>query len=100
MVTRTNTYRVKYIDGAWMVFDAEGAPVSDRLRSQVDAVIHAKELARRDGVARIIVHDDRDLVTSEFFYQREERHALAADDRIPTLAATEPVRRKAAGGAR
>ena len=59
--------------------------------TQAEAVMHAKQLARRDGSAQIIVHDEAGTVLSEFFYQRAERTALAYDDSSPSLAASRPV---------
>jgi hypothetical protein len=38
------------------------------------------------------VHGERDTVTSEFFYQRDERSALASDDSTRTMAASRPAR--------
>jgi hypothetical protein len=81
-------YRVRSVDGVWEVFDRDGRLVSDRMRVQADAVAHAKELARRDGSAQIIVHDEDGKVMSEFIYQREERRSLAYDDSTPMTAAS------------
>jgi hypothetical protein len=81
-------YSVRSVDGGWEVFDRDGRRVSERMRVQTDAVAHAKELARRDGSAQIIVHDDHGKVMSEFIYQREERPALAYDDSTPMTAAS------------
>lgn len=88
-------YRVRPADGVWDVFDGHGARAGRGLRTQGDAVAHAKELARRHGSAQIIVYDG-DRVASEFFYQTEERSALAADDAVPTLAASRPARARSA----
>jgi hypothetical protein len=85
-------YRVRSVDGAWQVLDREDRRVSDRMRVQADAVAHAKELARRDGSAQIIVHDEHGKVMSEFIYQREERPALAYDDSTPMTAASHAAR--------
>ena len=81
-------YSVRSVDGGWEVFDRDGHRVSDRMRVQADAVAHAKELARRDGSAQIIVHDAHGKVMSEFIYQREERPSLAYDDSTPMTAAS------------
>ncbi len=84
-------YRVRPIDGGWEVFDRHDHCVSERMFTQGDAVGHAKELARHDGSAQIIVYGDRGKVQSEFFYQREERASLGYDDSVPSVAATRPV---------
>jgi hypothetical protein len=81
-------YSVRSVDGGWEVIDRDEHRVSDRMRVQADAVAHAKELARRDGSAQIIVHDEDDKVMSEFIYQREERPSLAYDDSTPMTAAS------------
>jgi YD repeat-containing protein len=88
---REQAYRVRNIGGGWEVFDNGGRSVSERMRSQADAVAHSKELARRDGSAQILVYDEQGKLASEFFYQREERTALAYDDDTPTMAATHPT---------
>lgn len=84
-------YHVRSIDGDWEVFDREGRRVSERQRTQSDAVIRAKELAYREGSAQVIVHRVDGSIASEFFYQREERAPLALDDAIPSVAATRPA---------
>ncbi|HTQ48268.1 MAG TPA: DUF2188 domain-containing protein [Polyangiaceae bacterium] len=81
-------YRVRSVDGGWEVFDRDDHRASERMRAQADAVAHAKELARRDGSAQIIVYDPDGKVVSEFFYQRDERPALAYDDSTRTTAAS------------
>jgi hypothetical protein len=81
-------YSVRSIETGWEVFDREERSVSDRMRSQSDAVAHAKELARRDGSAQIVVYDAHGKIASEFIYQREERPSLAYDDSTPMTAAT------------
>ena len=81
-------YRVRYRSGAWEIFDRQERRVSDRIAALSNAVIHAKELARRDGSAQILVYDARGNLTSEFVYQREERAALASDDGAATLSAS------------
>jgi hypothetical protein len=83
-----HVYRVRSADGGWAVFDREENIASERMRTQADAVAHAKELARRDGSAQIIVYDAHGGIASEFFYQREERPALAYDDSARTTAAS------------
>ena len=85
---RGHVYRIRSADGGWEVFDRDERRASERMRTQADAVAHAKELARRDGSAQIIVYDARGDVASEFFYQREERPALAYDDSARTTAAS------------
>jgi CBS domain-containing protein len=84
-------YHVKSVDGGWEVFDRRGERVSERMDTQSEAVIHAKELARGAGSAQIIVHDKRGSIQSEFFYGKDERSALASDDTVPTMAASRPV---------
>jgi CBS domain-containing protein len=84
-------YHVKSVDGGWEVFDRRGERVSERMDMQSEAVIHAKELARRAGSAQIIVHDERRRIQSEFFYGKDERSALASDDTVPSMAASRPV---------
>ncbi|HEX8795032.1 MAG TPA: DUF2188 domain-containing protein [Polyangiaceae bacterium] len=94
---RAPVYRVRSADGGWLVYDRENRPVSDRLRTQTDAVVRAKELARRDGIGQIIVHDLDGRVMSEFFYERAERPALEYDDSSPFTAASHAT---SAGGRR
>jgi hypothetical protein len=84
-------YRVRSVDGGWEVFDREDRRVSERMSVQADAVAHAKELARHDGAAQVIVHDAHGKVMSEFVYQREERPSLACDDSTPMTAASHAV---------
>ena len=85
-------FHVRWVGDGWDVFDRRGKRVStERVYTQAAAVIHAKELARREASAQIIVHDTADRVTSDFFYQRDEREALGRDDSVPTLAASQPV---------
>lgn len=96
-------YHVRSVGGGWEVFDREERRVSEMLRTQGDAVGHAKELARRDGAAQVIVHRLDGSIASEFFYQRDERSALAGDDTTATMAASRPAharRRAPAGPAR
>lgn len=88
---RAPVYRVRSIDGDWLVLDRQDRPVSDRIRTQTDAVLHAKELARRDGIGQIIVYDLDGRVMSEFFYERAERPALEYDDASPVIAASHPA---------
>lgn len=88
---RAPLYRVRSIDGDWVVVDRDDNRVSDRMRTQTDAVLHAKELARRDGIGQIVVHDLEGRVMSEFFYEREERPALEFDDSSPVTAASHAV---------
>ncbi len=88
---RAPVYRVRSLDGDWGVFDRDDNRVSDRMRTQTDAVVHAKELARRDGIGQIIVYDLDGRVMSEFFYERGERPALEFDDSAPATAASHVV---------
>lgn len=84
-------YHVKSLDGDWAVFDRAGRRLTEPLRTQGDAVVHAKELARAAGSAQVIVHSQDGSVVSEFFHLREERSALDRDDTLPTIAASRPV---------
>lgn len=84
-------YRVRSVDGDWAIFDREDRRVSDRILTQTDAVLHAKELARRDGIAQVVVYDLQGRVMSEFFYERAERPALDRDDSSPMTAASRPA---------
>jgi hypothetical protein len=84
-------YHVKSLDGEWAVFDRAGRRLTEPLRTQGDAVVHAKELARAAGAAQVIVHSADGSVVSEFFHLRDERSALDRDDTLPTLAASRPV---------
>lgn len=87
-------YHVYYTGGCWEVLDRMGQPVSSPVMTQVDAVIHAKELARRDGGGQIIAHREDGTVASEFIYQPEERRSLERDDSVRSFAASKPERRK------
>jgi hypothetical protein len=89
-------YSIRSVDGGWEVFDREEHSLADRMRSQSEAVAHAKELAHRDGSAQIVVYDVHGKIASEFFYQREERAALAYDDSTPMTAASHLARAAAA----
>jgi len=84
-------YHVRWMGSGWDVQDRAGKSLSEPRMAQADAVMHAKQLAKRDGSAQIIVHDMTGTVVSEFFYQRGERAALAYDDSSPSLAASRPV---------
>jgi CBS domain-containing protein len=85
-------YRVKSIDGGWEVYDRDGNAASEMFMTQSDAVVHAKELAHRDGSAQIIVHAQDGSIVSEFFYQRDERSSLSFDDSLRAFAASRPAR--------
>lgn len=87
-------YHVRSVNGGWEVFDRDEHRVSEMLRTQGDAVGHAKELARRDGSAQVIVHRQDGSIASDFFYQRDERSALAEDDTTATFAASRPAHAK------
>ena len=88
-------FHVRWMGSGWEVLDRANKSLSEPRMAQADAVMHAKELARREGSGQIIVHDMAGTVVSEFFYQRAERSALAYDDASPSLAASRPVRAKA-----
>ncbi len=85
-------FHVRALDGGWCVFTRSGKAVSEPLRARADAVIHAKELARRAGIAQILVYGEDGALDSEFFYGRDERSALAGDDSVGSLAASRPER--------
>ncbi len=88
-----NVYHVRWLGSGWQVCDQNDRLLSEPTLAQADAVVHAKELARRDGSAQIVVHNEAGTVVSEFFYQRNDRQALAYDDTNPSLAASHPARR-------
>ena len=68
-------------------------------RTPADAVIHAKELARREPQgAQISVYDDAGTRVSEFFYQRDERGSLDWDNSVRSMAASRPARRRSRSG--
>ncbi len=89
-------YRIRAWAGGWGVFtDGERVAV-EPFRTQGDAVAHAKELARcAEGGAQILVYAENGKLVSDFFYQRDERDALRADDAIPSIAASRPATRRA-----
>jgi hypothetical protein len=89
----SNVYHVRWYGSGWQVRDQHDRTLSRPSYCQADGVIRAKELARHDGSAEIVVHDERGTVTSDFFYGTEEREALAYDDAPPTMAATHADRR-------
>jgi CBS domain-containing protein len=84
-------YHVRSLDGGWAVFDRAGRCLTEPLRTQGDAVVHAKELARDVGSAQVIVHHADGSVASEFFHLRDERSSLERDDTLPTIAASRPA---------
>jgi hypothetical protein len=90
-----NVYHVRWFGSGWRVCDEQDHALTEPTLAQADAVVHAKDLARRDGSAQIVVHDEAGSVVSEFFYQRAEREALAYDATNPSLAASRPARRPA-----
>ncbi len=94
-------YRVRPWAGGWGVFadDEDVRNVTEPLRTRADAVIHAKELARRNNGAQILVYDEQGRLASEFFYQPDERAALSGDDSLPSLAASRPSRKRGRAGA-
>ncbi|HEY1959179.1 MAG TPA: DUF2188 domain-containing protein [Polyangiaceae bacterium] len=89
-------FHVRWMGTGWEVQDRKGKSLSEPRMAQAEAVMHAKELARREGTGQIIVHDMAGTVVSEFFYQRAERSALAYDDASPSFAASRPVRKQPA----
>ncbi len=91
-------YRIRPDGGGWEVLDREDRRVSESMRTQADAVAHAKELARRDGSAQILVHDDHGKIVSDFIYQQEERPSLAYDDSSRSTAASRPATRSPGPG--
>jgi len=84
-------YHVRSTNGGWAVFDTGGHRLTELQRTQGDGVVHAKERARRDGNAQIIVHHEDGSIASEFIYQTEERSSLAFDDSVRSLAASRPA---------
>jgi hypothetical protein len=85
-------YRVRAWAGGWGVFDDGAKQAVEPFRTQGDAVAHAKELARRsEQGAQILVYAEDGGLTSEFFYQRDEREALRSDDAVPSVAASAPA---------
>lgn len=93
---RDEFYRVKPWAGGWGVFASADdlRRTEEAHRTRADAVIHAKELARRAGGAQILVYGEHGELDSEFFYQPDERPALADDDSIASFAATRPVSKR------
>jgi hypothetical protein len=93
----TKFYRVRRTwTGLWGVYedDSDELAARDPFRTRADAVIHAKELARREGSgAQILVYGEDGMLDSEFFYGPEERDALAGDDEPPSFAASRPASR-------
>jgi hypothetical protein len=85
---RDEIYRVMVADGGWGVFTRDGRRVSELLRAQSDGVVHAKELASRDGSAQIVVYDEHGKIVSDFHHQRAERPSLSHDDTTATSAAS------------
>lgn len=83
-------FHIRSLDGGWGVFTRTGKLVSESLRARADAVVHAKELARRAGIAQILVYGEDGKLDSEFFYGRDERGALAGDDSVSSMAASRP----------
>jgi hypothetical protein len=86
-------YRIRAWAGGWGVFHGDANEAVEPLRTQGDAVAHAKELARRSASgAQILVYAEDGRLLSEFFYQRDERDALRVDDSVPSVAASGPAR--------
>lgn len=86
----TKAFHVRSSDGGWGVFTHSDKSISETLRTRADAVIHAKQLALREGIAQILVYGEDGRLDSEFFYGREERNTLAGDDSVSSLAASRP----------
>jgi hypothetical protein len=86
-------FHVRLVGSSWRVIDGGGRQHGEPLRTRGDAVGHAKELARRAGLAQVLVYGDSGKLESEFFYGRDERRALARDDGVSSLAATHPAHR-------
>jgi hypothetical protein len=97
MDPREPFYRVRAWAGGWGVYEGERDELvtAEPLRTMTDAVIHAKELARRAGGAQLLVYDDGGRLVSELFYGPDERPALEDDDRVASLAASRPDTRSA-----
>jgi hypothetical protein len=85
-------YQVRAWAGGWGVFEDGQASAVEPLRTQGDAVLHAKQLAAhsRDATQIAVYAEDGRLV-SEFFYQRDERSSLRGTDDVPSVAASSPV---------
>ncbi len=85
-------YHIRWVEDGWEIRDRRNHRVSsERVYTQAEAVIHAKELARHSGSAQIVIHDMTGRVMSDFFYGRDERDSLGRDDSIPTMAASRPA---------
>lgn len=89
--SKSPVYHVRSVNGGWEVFDRDGNKLTEQMLTQADAVIHAKELARRASGAQIIVHGEGERIVSEFFYQEDERSALFNDDSVRSIAASQPA---------
>jgi hypothetical protein len=87
-------YRIRPWAGGWGVFSGDENVSVEPFRTPADAIIHAKELARRAGGAQICVHDEEGAVMSEFFYRPAEHGVLEHDKTVPTIAASGPARRR------
>jgi hypothetical protein len=88
-------YRIRPWAGGWGVFEDGQTSAAEPLRTQGDAVLHAKELAAhsREGMQIAVYAEDGRLV-SEFFYQHDERSGLRGTGEIPSIAASAPVTTK------
>jgi hypothetical protein len=93
---QTTGYDVRPWAGGWGVFVGEERAAVEPFVAAADAIVHAKQLARRKGEgAHILVHAEDGKLLSEFFYQPEEREILEdADGRTRSMAATGFVRRE------
>jgi acetoin utilization protein AcuB len=90
-----SAYAVRPWAGGWGVFSGDANAVVEPYRTAADAVVHAKELAKRSAAgAHVRVYDDEGMLVSELFYQRDERPALERDGAIPSIAASRPARRR------
>ena len=77
-MTTHATYYVKLGGTGWEVWSGLAHRVSEAIGRQIDAILRAKALARRDGHAKIVVHDEGGGVLSEFVYQRTETRTIFA----------------------
>ncbi|MGZ3422625.1 MAG: DUF2188 domain-containing protein [Polyangiales bacterium] len=71
-MTKT-AFRVRPDGTGWVVVDGTGASVSKPMRTQSDAIAHAKVLAKAAGGAHVIVFDDEDCIDHELYYVPSDR---------------------------
>jgi len=62
-------FQVKYADRSWHVVDRNGESTCEPVSAQIDAVLRAKALARREGSAEIVVYGERNDVLGRFSYE-------------------------------